>query len=71
MNRRYQWIVDRVEAGEVVAIDTTRRDMAAIIDFLAVLEPPSERWLIQSDGSHNLLWIFNENKRGQASDKTL
>lgn len=60
----YQWIIDRARAGEPVPIDTTRRDMNKVVDFL--LSVDGRGLAMQDDGKHNLLWVVRGETRGGA-----
>lgn len=53
--RTYQWIVDRVKAGEPVAIDSDRPDMNRVIDFLAAVD--GRGLAMQIDTKGGLVWV--------------
>jgi hypothetical protein len=55
MTSTYQWIIDRARAGEPVPLDTTRRDMNKVVDFL--LSVDGRGITLQDDSPHNLLWV--------------
>lgn len=55
MTRSYQWIIDRARTGEPVPIDTTRKDMGRVLDFL--LSVDGHGVAMQLDYDFNLLWI--------------
>lgn len=55
MDDRYAWIPERARAGEPVALDVSRRDMPAIIDYLTSID--GRGLLLQSDYEHGILWV--------------
>jgi hypothetical protein len=60
VSERYSWIYDRVVAGEVVSIDTRRRDVAAILNWINDLPSQTPNWRIQIDSGHDLMWIMQD-----------
>ncbi len=57
---RYQWIIDRARSGEPVAIDTTRPDMGAVVDFLTSVD--GRGLVIQCDSRASLMWVARKDE---------
>ena len=54
-DRRYQWIVDRARGGEPVPIDTSRRDIGRVWDFLMAID--GRGLSMQLDNAAGLIWV--------------
>lgn len=62
--RSYRWIIDRARSGEPVPIDTTRRDMSDVVDYL--LSVDGRGLAIQCDTAANLMWITRTEEPSRA-----